>query len=71
MVIDIRKTESGVVVSIDDLGNIFNSQATITADSASSFAGSTDIDLRYNAYITDQAGLISGDDSVYGTNTIA
>ena len=71
MVIDIKKTESGVVVSMDDLGNIFNSQATITADTAATFALSSAIDIRYNAYITDQAGLIDGDDSLYGTNTIA
>lgn len=71
VIIDIKKNEAGVVLIVDDLGNVFNSNAVITPNTAVAIGSADTTTLRYNCYITDQAGIVLGDDDLYGNYTIA
>lgn len=67
---DIKKTEKGVQLTIDDLGNTFNACGTITPAGTSSFGSATTREKRYYAYMTDNDGIILDDESTLDTNRV-
>lgn len=65
----VERTNDQVSLELDDLGNIWNRTAAITADDAVEFTSSTDEKI-INGYITDSDGLIDLDKETYQINLI-
>jgi adhesin HecA-like repeat protein len=67
----ITKDSNKVVLTITDLGNIYNRAGVISSDSALDYSASTVDERRFNSYITDDNGIITGSDESNGTNLIS
>ena len=66
----IEKDGINVGVTIDDLGNIFNRVAVVTANDADTFTAATEAERRHAGYITSNVGLVDDDESTYNANLI-
>ncbi len=69
LVSSLEKDGLSCKVLIDDLGNMFNRLAVITDNDAPDYADATEIERRFSGYITDNDGLVDGEDT-FNSNLI-
>lgn len=67
----IKKTESGVSLTLDDLGNIFIRAGAVSVDSVGDWASLTDDERAYGLWITNDEGIIANDPETAGLNLIS
>ncbi len=66
----IEKDGLSVRATIDDLGNLFNRVAVITANDADEYADASESERRYAGYITDDVGLVDDEEDTFNANLI-
>lgn len=68
---EIKKTEGGVSVEIEDLGNAFSRAAAIAEDDSADFTSADSSEKLVNGYITDDFGMMSNVGITSGINLIS
>lgn len=67
----VKKDSNRIELKMSDLGNLFNRSAIITDDSSPDHSSATVDDKRFSSYLTDDNGLITGDDDSKGSDLIS
>ena len=69
-VTSIKKDFNKVILKLSDLGNLINRSAIISDDATPTFTSSTADEKRFNNYITDDNGIVTGSEETKGNNLI-
>lgn len=70
VITSVKKDGLNTIVGIEDISNIYNRIFSIAAVGSNSFSSASEDQKIRNGYLTDEYGLISGNDYTYGINLL-